>query len=163
VPFKRVPRLRSFDYLGANRYFLTFCTWSRQLVFLNEDPVAQVTTHLSQTAADRRFAVIAYCYMPDHLHVLVEGCAIDSSLTEFVRAFKQRSSFHWRHCCGKTLWQRSYYEHVLRNEESTLDVARYILENPVRAGLATRVKDYPYVGSMTLSIKDLLYSVSDDR
>jgi hypothetical protein len=51
----------------------------------------------------------------------------------------------------------------LRNEESTLDVARYILENPVRAGLATRVEDYPYVGSMTLSIKDLLFSVSDDR
>jgi hypothetical protein len=85
-------------------------------------------------------------------------------ITHGIRAaFKQRSSFHWRQCCGKTLWQRSYYEHVLRNEESTLDVARYILENPVRAGLATRVEDYPYVGSMTLSIKDLLFSVSDDR
>ena len=143
MPFKQVPRLRSFDYLGPHRYFLTFCTCSRQSFFLHGDAVAHVTTHLSQSARDHSFAVIAYCYMPDHLHLLVEGCAIDSSLTEFARVFKQRSSFHWRESCGKTLWQRSYYEHVLRSDESTISVARYILENPLRAGLATRVDEYP--------------------
>ncbi len=42
-------------------------------------------------------------------------------------------------------------------------VARYILENPVRAGLVVQVEDYPYLGSMAVSVRDLLYSIQIDR
>ena len=163
MPFKPVPRLRSFDYRGPQRYFLTFCSHNRRRVFLGDEALTCVTTQLVRASADHVFSVIAYCYMPDHLHLLVEGCDADASLPEFARTFKQRSSFHWKQRFAAPLWQRSYYEHVLRDEESTVGVVRYILENPLRAGLATRVEEYPYVGSMTLSVKDLLYSVSDDR
>src|SRR5687768_16784255 len=99
--------------------------------------------------------------MPDHLHLLVEARLADASLKEFVRVFKQRSAFHWKRRFGGTLWQRSYFEHVLRRDEATIHVARYVIDNPVRAGLVSRIDEYPYVGSMTMSVRDLLYSVSD--
>jgi putative transposase len=163
MPFKPVPRLTSFDYVGPHRYFLTFCTSSRSRAFVTDVAVACVMTQLQRTAADCTFAVVAYCYMPDHLHLLVEGSRADASLTEFVRVFKQRSSFHWKRRFGNDLWQRSYFEHVLRDDEATVSVAQYVLENPLRAGLSRRVEDYPYLGSQTMMLKDLLYSVCDDR
>jgi REP element-mobilizing transposase RayT len=97
--------------------------------------------------------------MPDHIHLLVEGRHAAADFREFVRIFKQRSSFEWKRTHRTALWQRSYFEHVLRNDEDTISVARYILENPVRAGLVTQVEDYPYLGSMTVAVRDLLHSV----
>ena len=107
-------------------------------------------------------AVIAYCFMPDHLHLLVEGTDPESRLLEFVRIFKQRSSFHWKKAFGLELWQRGYFERVLRSQESTIDAARYVLANPLRAGMVDAVEDYPFLGSMTVTLRDLLYSVSKD-
>ena len=118
---------------------------------------------LSRTAAERGFDVVAYCFMPDHVHLLVEGKQPTANFREFVRIFKQRSSFEWNRTHRTILWQRSYFEHVLRDDEDTIGVARYILENPLRAGLVADVEDYPYLGSMTLAVRDLLYSVQIDR
>jgi putative transposase len=121
-----------------------------------------VLAQLLQSAQDERMAVIAYCFMPDHLHMLVEGTDPESTLTEFVRVFKQRSSFQWKRIFGSELWQRSYFERVLRNHESSIDAARYVLANPLRAGMVDSVEDYPFLGSLTMSVRELLYSVSKD-
>ena len=160
---KPVPRLRGFDYTGGYRYFLTICTRRRACVFVTREAVDAVVVQLLQSSRDERFAVIAYCFMPDHLHLLVEGTDPGSQLTEFVRLFKQRSSFQWKRAFGSELWQRGYFEHVLRSDESAIDVARYILANPLRAGMVQSVENYPFLGSMTMSVRDLLYSVSRDR
>lgn len=48
------------------------------------------------------------------------------------------------------LWQKSYYDHVLRQEEDLQAVARYIWANPVRANLVQNTNDYPYPGSLTM-------------
>ena len=48
------------------------------------------------------------------------------------------------------------YDRVLRADEDTVSVVRYILENPLRAGLVTRPEDYPYSGSSTYSIEALV-------
>jgi len=53
-----------------------------------------------------------------------------------------------------TLWQRSYFEHVIRDEEDRLRALRYVLENPLRSRLVTRLEDYPYVGSMTMPVRE---------
>jgi len=156
---KPPPRLRCFDYTGFRRYFLTICTHHRARVFIEDDRVAVITAQLTRIAAAERFSVTAYCLMPDHIHGLVEGQHDAADFRKFVRMFKQQSSFHWKRTCGATLWQRSYFEHVLRDDEDGLRVAKYILENPLRAGLVARVEDYPYLGSMTLTVRDLLYSI----
>ena len=121
-----------------------------------------VLAQILQSARNERIAVIAYCFMPDHLHLLVEGTDPAAQLKEFVRVFKQRSSFHWKTRFGSELWQRSYFERVLRSHESSIDVARYVLANPLRAGLVESVEDYPFLGSLTMSVRELLYSISKD-
>jgi putative transposase len=156
---KPSPRLSSFDYLGCYRYFLTICTFKRGRVFIHDPPVRLVLTQLSRTADERGFLVIAYCLMPDHMHALIEGRHEAADFREFVRIFKQRSSFEWKRRNGAMLWQRSYFEHVLRDDEDTISVAKYILENPVRGNFVQRPEHYPYLGSMTMEIRDLLYTV----
>jgi putative transposase len=110
-------------------------------------------------ADEQRFAIIAYCFMPDHLHVLAEGVVDTSDFTEFVRLFKQQAAFEWKRAAGGRLWQRGYYDHVLREEQDTTAVARYLLENPVRAGLVDSPEEYPFLGSFTMNLEDLLASV----
>src|SRR6476646_9945579 len=156
---KPPPRIRGFEYLGFYRYFLTICTFNRIHAFDREPTVRMATMQLSRTADERGIEVIAYCFMPDHAHVLMQGKYASADFREFVRLFKRRSSYEWKRTHRTMLWQRSYFEHVLRDDEDTIAVARYILENPVRAGLVTQIEDYPYLGSMTASIRDLLYSV----
>jgi hypothetical protein len=78
--------------------------------------------------------------MPDHLHLLVTG-SDDAPLIRFVQHFKQATG-HRR----AGLWQRSYYDHVLRYEEDLASVARYIWGNPVRAGIVENVTEYTYSG-----------------
>jgi putative transposase len=101
--------------------------------------------------------------MPDHLHALVEGMRDDCDLRRLARVFKQRSSFQWKRRMKGDLWQRSYFEHVLRDDEDTFQVAQYILDNPVRAGLVKSPENYPFLGSLTMSVRNLLYSVQIDQ
>ncbi len=54
------------------------------------------------------------------------------------------------------LWQRYSFEHVVRDNERSTTIARYILQNPVRAGLVTSIADYPFVGSLVWPMPELL-------
>ena len=94
--------------------------------------------------------------MPDHVHMLVEGTAEDSCLRTFASLAKQFSGYRCRDRLEKKLGQDGYYDHVLRDDESTAKVARYILENPVRAKLAASVYDYPYLGSSRYTREHLI-------
>ncbi len=96
--------------------------------------------------------------MPDHLHVLVEGCCNQADIATFVARWRQASGYTYRQCAGARLWQDGYYDHVLRAEEATLEVARYIAANPVKAGLCTDARDYPYLGSDRYSLNELVGS-----
>jgi hypothetical protein len=61
------------------------------------------------------------------------------------------------------LWQRYGFERVLRQDETTAVAARYILENPIRAGLVTRVQDYPFLGSFVYTLKELLDTIQFEQ
>ena len=93
--------------------------------------------------------------MPDHFHGLCEGTAADCDFMKFTSMFKQRSAFAHKSLTGRNLWQDGYHDRVLRSDEATLDVVAYILENPVRAGLCTDFRQYPFVGSSVYSIEEL--------
>jgi REP element-mobilizing transposase RayT len=159
VPFKNAPRLKTFDYVGPYRYFLTICVAPRRRVFVDQESVDLVLSQLPQSSTAHGFAVIAYCVMSDHIHLLVEGLTEDSDLRNFVRIFKQQSSFACRQKHEQQLWQRGYYDRVLREEDDTFAVARYLLNNPVRAGIVAAPRDFPFLGSMVMDLGDLLESV----
>ncbi len=93
--------------------------------------------------------------MPEHLHLLVEGLRADADLKTFVARAKQFSGYYFKRETGRRLWQRYGYERVLRAEETTLSVIRYIVENPVRAGLTNDVASYPFWGSEVYSREQL--------
>ena len=155
--------LRAFDYIGLHRYSLTFCTFGRQRIFLGADHVAEVLTHFVQSATHERFALPAYCFMPAHVHLLIEAQADDSDCRAFIRRAKQFSGFYFKKRFGLSLWQRYGYEHVLRDDEATLAVARYIFNNPVRAGLANEPGEYPFLGSGVHSVSEILEAIQFDR
>jgi len=94
--------------------------------------------------------------MPDHLHLLAEATRKDSDLKRFIKAAKQLSGYYFKRARREALWQRYGYEHVLRDEESTPAIIKYIIENPIRAGLAVQPLDYPHWGSFVCSREELL-------
>jgi REP element-mobilizing transposase RayT len=154
----RAPRLRDFDYVGLHRYSLTMCTHGRARRFTDADSVRVVVTALAASAAQQGFEIPVYCAMPDHMHVLGIGSEATSDVRELVRLFKQRSAFGLRRLNPEPVWQRSYWDRVLRENEPTLTVARYILANPVRAGLVDDARAYPFSGSLTLEREELFRS-----
>jgi putative transposase len=93
--------------------------------------------------------------MPDHLHLLLVGESEDADLRVCVKRFKQLTGFAYKKEHQQRLWQHGYYERVLRDDEATLAVVRYILENPIRAGLARRLGEYAFAGCDVFSWHDL--------
>jgi putative transposase len=101
----------------------------------------------------------AYCFMPDHVHLLVEGCSDNADALAFVHQAKQRSAYAFSQAQGQRLWQPSFFDRILRDDEASLSVARYIFENPVRAGLVANPEDYPFSGSSKYSVKEILEAI----
>ena len=96
--------------------------------------------------AKRRETVLyAWCIMPDTIHMLLR----DKDVVERVRWLKGRLTPEARRLePGRVLWQRSSYDHALREVESLLDVALYLWQNPVRAGITDCASGYPWSGSL---------------
>ena len=99
--------------------------------------------------------------MPDHVHLLAQGLSDASELKRFASLAKQRSAFVYSRARRRQLWQPSYYDHFLRPEESSLSVVHYMFQNPVRAGLAERWVDYPYLGSETMEIEEIVRALKE--
>ena len=159
----RPGHLKTFDYLGLYRYFLTFCTHRRQKYFAEAQFVEVVLAQILRAAEDERVAIVAYCFMPDHLHLLVEAGSESSDCLSFIKRAKQLSAFYYSKRFGHRLWQRYGYERTLREEDTTLVVAKYILENPVRARLVENPEDYPFSGSRTHTLSEVLEAIGDYR
>ena len=145
---KSSPRIKGFDYKGMLAYHITLCTLDKQCIFSTEESVRLTLDILLEDAEKEKFVVHTYCFMPDHLHALILGNDVESSLNNMMKRFKQRSNFHFRKRFGRQLWQRSYYDHVVRKDEDIEVIARYILGNPVRKGLVEDFTKYPYSGSV---------------
>src|SRR5688500_3528625 len=154
----RPHRLRDFPYIGIQRYFLTICAFSRRRHFVNPALVEAVHAQFLRTSIESEFAVLAYCFMPDHVHLLVEGLCETSDLATFVATAKQRAAYAARAFVQGRLWQEGYFERVLRDEDDSFNVARYVINNPVRAGLVASPHEYPFLGSSVLTKDDLIGS-----
>ncbi len=143
-PFPKRPRLKDFDYIGTYAYFVTILTKDRGTYLKEVEVVDSLIGILVEKARSERFSVLAYCFMPDHLHLLVSGEDDNSNLKKFISLFKQKSGYWFKKNYNKNLWHISYYDHILRKEEGIENVASYILENPVRKGLVSNFREYPF-------------------
>jgi putative transposase len=123
---------------------------------------ALVLWHFRRTAHCASFSIWAYCLMPDHVHLLVAGETPTADFRRFIKRLKQASGQAHAHRMRQRLWQEGYYDRVLRPDDDPKAAARYIIANPVRAGLVRTALEYAYVGSDQWSLKELAESVSND-
>ena len=156
-------RLSSTNYAGYSRCFATACTYKRAPVFRDAPSVSVVAEQFMQAAETEGCEVLAYCFMPDHVHLLVAGTSAHADFRRFMKLAKQRSG--WRHsqATGKRLWQPGYHDRVMRDDEATPDMIRYIVSNPLRAGLVNTVSEYPFWGSAEYSRAEILSFLSEHR
>ncbi|MDP2321978.1 MAG: transposase [Acidobacteriota bacterium] len=152
---RRPPRLTEFDYTGLHTYFLTACTHQRQKAFAFPRFAAPATDQLLQLAQLNRFAVLAYCLMPDHVHAQIAAQATSANARTFFNRWRQWTGFRWKQLRGFPLWQDGYWDYVLRQDEEPFRISAYIGNNPVRARLVSTVLEYPYIGSSEYSLPHL--------
>jgi putative transposase len=151
VPYyRRNLRLPADEYRGRRAYFATVCSDWRRKILGDRSAGDRVLHHLAETAARHHYYLHAYCVMPDHVHFLCEGASNECEFLTFVNLFKQCTAFELRKTCGSPVWQKRFYDHVLRPNEGVEDVAIYIWWNPVRAGICAAPNLYPLSGSQTL-------------
>ncbi|MBI5687456.1 MAG: transposase [Verrucomicrobia bacterium] len=166
------PRLHRLSHLCIRQpiYFLTACTHERQTLLAN------IATHdaflqFARAAYERGVAVGRYVLMPDHLHVFASFAPDALALSEWMKALKGTLAKLWREqpCSGGLrppvlddnkfggrrpplqagpYWQKGFFDHVIRSEESYSEKWRYVMESPVRKKLVTRAEDWPYAGEM---------------
>ena|SRR5256885_8232651 len=142
-------RLLHGDYVGRRWFFLTLCCADRRKRFTSPQVCSDFLDVLRPTATRYLFAIHAYCLMPDHIHLLAEGLESHSDALQFTRVLKRNTSTRFRKNTAEALWQKKYYDHILRNNDSPDAVAWYIWRNPVRANLSRHPAEYSFSGSLT--------------
>jgi putative transposase len=152
---RRANRLTPNAYLGQRAYFLTLCTGQRRKLFTRPGLAPTLLAVLRTTCSSHFFNVYAYCFMPDHVHMILTGESESSSLMRLVQEFKSLTSREARKIGLVNFWQKGFYDHTLRTGDSLDAAAWYVFMNPVRAQLAQRAEDWPFSGSFVFEWKSL--------
>ena len=131
--------------LAGQAYLLTFTTAGRAPHFRDWTVACDAARLLAGSLAWRESQLLAWTLMPDHWHGLVElgdGMALAACVRQLKGASARALRQH--HPALDMVWAPGYHDHALREEEGLLAAARYVIMNPVRAGLVARVGDYPF-------------------
>ena len=131
--------------IGHQIYLVTSVTCDRQRIFLDLYAGRIVVQALHYASVSGRAETLAYVVMPDHAHWLF-SLGENVTLPGLIGAMKRYSARRINELHGvvrRCVWQRGYHDHALRCDESVSSVARYIVANPLRAGLVKRIGDYP--------------------
>jgi putative transposase len=151
--------LRRLDRIWVDSpiYFITMCTKSRRAV-LARNEVAEILVD-EWCAAHKRhgWAVGRYVIMPDHVHFFCRPELGARKLSEFIATWKSWTSRRINALGGPrsataatatVLWQREFFDHILRSSESYSEKWNYVFDNPVRAGLVSTVQEWKYAGEI---------------
>ena len=132
--------LRAGRYSEQGRiYLITAVTQNRTPLF-HDVQKARCVVMCMREAQQRGLAeTLAYVLMPDHLHWLMSLGEV-RNLSTAVGGVKSMSA----HRVGCRLWQSGFHDHAVRREEDLVKLARYVVANPLRAGLVRKLGDYPH-------------------
>lgn len=132
-------RLPNYDYHQNGLYFITICSKNRKHLFgkitqgsilLNAmgQQVQEIFQYLHHKYPD--IDIVQYLIMPDHVHAIIRLMGVKNaaslSLRYFINTFKGMAS----RTCKTSLWQRGYYDHIIRNKKELLRIMEYIENNP---------------------------------
>ena len=149
LPVRKDTRLKGYDYSSAEYYFITICVKDRHEIL--GKPVGDAhpgvpSVELTETgnmvqlhieniqSVYENVRIDKHVVMPNHIHMIIiiengtPGCAspTKSVLAKVINAFKSLTSRQY----GESLWQRSYHDHIIRNEPEYRQIWQYIDENP---------------------------------
>ena len=158
--YRRSIRLRGYDYASPGAYFVTMCAQDRRCLFgtiiageLLLNDAGRMVAAIWEGLPERFPTIVldAYVVMPDHFHAVVSIANVRDTpeqagehsfptLGDAVGAFKSLTTNayirgvreHGWPPFARRLWQRNYYEHIIRNEAASARIRAYIEANPVR-------------------------------
>ena len=131
--------------LKGHIYLVTAVTHQRQPVFADLNAGRIVVREMMRSVIFGDTDTLAFVVMPDHLHWMF-SIAGKRTLSSVVGAVKRHSARQINEIVsinGNSIWQRGFHDHALRRDEDIVHAARYIVANPLRAGLVSKIGDYP--------------------
>ncbi len=152
-PARKSLRLGQYDYRQPGYYFVTMCTHNRQALFTpfvgavqraRPPEYACFLVKWLYEMENKFFGVEIDCcaVMPDHIHfiLVMTPAHADASLQEMMKWYKtQTTNAYIRQVrremllpYEKHVWQRSYYDHIIRNDRDLFEIRKYIAENPLK-------------------------------
>jgi REP element-mobilizing transposase RayT len=145
-PHRQSLPLPAYDYSQAGAYFITVCTQNRRMLFgevidsdvrLNEMGIIVQQTWDDLPRHYHRIDLDAFIVMPNHVHgiiILADQSERRHGIPEIVRGFKTFSARRVNERGDKrgTVWQRGYFERVIRNEKALDRIRAYIANNPAQ-------------------------------
>jgi len=140
--------LRLGRYSELNRiYLLTTVTLNRKALFTDERFARPVIDALNMAEREEAAHTLCWVLMPDHLHWLAQ--LRQGTLASLMGRLKSRSTLGINRAGGTTgpVWQRGYHDQALRREDDLKHLARYVVANPIRAGIVDSASDYPFWGA----------------
>jgi len=151
--FPRRKHLRRLDDITVSRplvFFLTACVAGRRPV-LYEPRVADILVQAWRHAtALHGWLIGRYVIMPDHVHFFASPVGdAAKDLSGFLKYWKRSTAIRLRKAgFSQFRWQREFFDHLLRDEESYAEKWDYVRDNPVRAGLVGDSSQWPYQGEI---------------
>ena len=137
-PSRRNPRLKQYDYVAPNYYFVTICTWEKRYLFWQLDHLnafgkiaaqgfEEIPSHFPDVAVDK------YVIMPNHVHGILILNKQTSNLSTVIGLYKSyvTKQIHGLDSNCK-VWQTSFHDHVIRNQKDYERIWLYIEANPAR-------------------------------
>ena len=144
---KRLLRLGNI-YTECPVYFITACTQNRRPL-LNNRESHEAFVSFCHKALERGVHVGNYVLMPDHLHFFVCFGMGAPDLSIWMKSLKNSLSKLWRSMgIDAPHWQKGFFDHVLRSEQSHSEKWLYVRDNPVRAGLVESSELWPFAGEI---------------
>ena len=126
-------------------YSITTVTFERQRIFADFNAARLLIQTLRQSQLEQQSETIGFVVMPDHLH-WVFRLNQNIQLGRLMMIIKGRSARNINLLRANTapVWQSGYYDHCLRSDEDLQQNMRYIIANPLRAGIVSSLKLYPH-------------------
>jgi putative transposase len=132
--------------------FITACSNERKKVFENPQAALIIIEEWKTAAKRHDWHIGRYVIMPDHVHFFCVPGNEAKDLFIFMKFWKEWTSKKIKKECGiaENIWQREFFDHLLRSEESYVQKWDYVFNNPVRAGLVKKANEWPWQGEIEI-------------
>lgn len=153
---ERKHRLPIECYTGIVTCAFTACIDGKKKLFVTNDIVHTFIGFLKRATEKHDIRNRIYVFMPDHCHIILEGKSEKSNLWKCMTLFKQLTGYYMARTVPGFVWQKDFYDHIIRSDKAVKKHTRYVADNPVRGGLVKDFMEYPYTGSLDYHLTDIL-------